>query len=455
MTRPRIAVVLAAGRGTRMRSSLAKPLHQVASRPMLAWVLDAARAAGCERLLIVVGHDADAIREQFADATDITWVEQTEQLGTGHALAQAERHVDGDALLLVLSGDVPLLRPSTLDALATAADAAWGAMAVAELDDPGRYGRVLDAGGGRLDRIVEAADASPEELAVRHINAGIYALPAPSIFDHLRRLDNDNAKGEYYLTDALGAAAQEGVALVGLDDISEAFGVNTRRDLAQAAQALNRRTLDRLMDEGVTILAPERTTVEPHVRVGNDTVLHPDVNLRGDTVIGSGCEIHQGVWMQDTTLADDVLVKPYSILDHATVGEASIVGPFARLRPGTVLEEGVHIGNFVELKKTTMAPGAKANHLTYLGDASIGAATNVGAGVVTCNYDGERKHRTEIGAGAFIGSDTMLVAPVRVGDGATTGAGSTINQDVPDGALGVGRARQRNVEGWRERKKTT
>jgi len=449
----RAAVVLAAGKGTRMRSELPKVLHPAAGRPMLAWVLDAARASGADELLAVVGHGADEVRQRF-EGTGVTWVLQEEQLGTGHALAQTESHLGGEAIVWVLSGDVPLVTPSTLERLAQAAAKGWGAMAVAEVEEPGSLGRVIGEG-GRLERIVEAADASPEELAITRINAGIYALPAPAVFDDLRGLGQDNAKGEFYLTDALGAAAARGeeIALVELEDPGEALGVNTRRDLARAHRALIDRHLEALMDAGVSILEPARTTVEPTVRVGADTVIHPGVSLLGDTEVGSGCELHTGVWIRSSRLGDGVVVEPYSTLDGARVADDCAIGPFARLRPASVLQKNVRVGNFVELKKAELGEGAKASHLTYLGDASVGRGANVGAGVVTCNYDGVAKHRTEIGEGAFIGSDTMLVAPVRVGDGATTGAGSVINQEVPDGALGVARARQRNVLDWAERQR--
>ena len=457
--RPRIAVILAAGKGTRMRSDLPKVLHPVAGRPMLQWVIEAARGAGCERILIIVGHGADTVRSSV-QGDDIDFVLQAEQLGTGHALAQVESHVDGNATLVVLSGDVPLVTPSTLDALLQAAENSWGSMAVAELAEPGSLGRVMARGeapdrGEALERIVEASDASPEELACRLTNSGLYALPAPHIFDYLRRLSNDNAKGEYYLTDALGDAAgdQQDLQLVRLEDPSEGFGVNTRRDQARVHRRLLDRTIEQLMDDGVTILEPARTSIEPGVRIGPDTVIHPEVSLLGHTVIGGGCVVHQGSIIRDSVLADDVTIEAYSIVDQAEVASQCTVGPFARLRPASVLLKGSRVGNFVELKKTRLGEHSKASHLTYLGDTTVGSHSNIGAGVVTCNYDGVAKHRTTIGDGVFIGSDTMLVAPLTVEDGATTGAGSVITQDVEAGSLAVGRARQRNIEGWAERKR--
>jgi bifunctional UDP-N-acetylglucosamine pyrophosphorylase/glucosamine-1-phosphate N-acetyltransferase len=449
--RTRVAVILAAGKGTRMRSSTPKVLHRVGGRPMIQWVAEAARQSGCELIVVVVGHGSEMVREAVS-AADVRFVLQEEQLGTGHALAQAESAIAGPSTLLVLSGDVPLVSPSTLDALAAEAEAGWGAMAVAELEKPGSLGRVIAAEGDCLERIVEAADASPEELTCRLVNAGIYALPS-EIFDDLRRLDPSNAQGEYYLTDALGAAAGRGdaVSLHRLEHFEEAFGVNDRRDLARVHRVLLDRHLEELMRGGVTILEPARTSIEPTVKVGADTVIHPEVSLEGETRIGEGVVLQQGVWMRNTRVGDGVLVKAYSLLEDAEVAPDCIVGPFARLRPAAVLLEGARVGNFVELKKTRLGKGSKVSHLTYLGDSEVGEQANIGAGVVTCNYDGKNKHRTTIGDGAFVGSDTMLVAPVSVGPGATTGAGSVITQDVPEGALAVGRARQRNIPDWKRR----
>jgi bifunctional UDP-N-acetylglucosamine pyrophosphorylase/glucosamine-1-phosphate N-acetyltransferase len=453
---PRVAVILAAGKGTRMRSELPKVLHEAAGRPLLAWVVDAARAAGCTRILVVVGHGAERVREAVT-GDDLGWVLQAEQRGTGHALAQAAPEVNGAATVLVLSGDVPLVTPATLEKLAAAAEAgwgnvwsgAWGAMAVADLDEPGSLGRVLTTADGSLDRIVEARDATPDQLAVRKINAGLYALPAPDIFGYLERLTPNNAQGELYLTDAVTAAAAAGrpVRLVTLADPDEALGINNRAELAAVHRLLLDRHLRALMDAGVTVLEPARTVVEPGVRVGADTVIHPGAALLGRTEVGAGCTIHQGAWLRDTRLGDGVTIEPYSVLDRAEVGDGCRVGPFARLRPASRLLTGAKVGNFVEVKSSELGPGSKVGHLAYVGDATVGEGANLGAGVITCNYDGVRKNPTEIGRRAFIGSDTMLVAPVRVGDGATTAAGSVITKNVPDGALAVGRVRQKNLAG--------
>jgi bifunctional UDP-N-acetylglucosamine pyrophosphorylase / glucosamine-1-phosphate N-acetyltransferase len=412
-------------------------------------VVAAARRAGCERLIVVVGHGAERVREVIG-GEDLTWVVQAEQRGTGHALAQAREAVGGVATLLVLSGDVPLVTPATLEKLAAAAAGGWGAMAVAEVAQPGSLGRVVASAAGTLERIVEAADATPGELALTRINAGLYALPAPAIFELLGRLEPDNAQGELYLTDALGDAAAAGhrIGLVELEEPNEAAGVNDRRELARVHRLLLDRKAAELALAGVTLLEPARTVVEADVRVGPDTVIHPGVSLLGHTVVGAGCTLQQGAWLRDTRLGDGVAVEPYSVLDDATVGAGCRVGPFARLRPASVLLEEARVGNFVEVKASRLGAGTKVNHLAYVGDAEIGEGANLGAGVVTCNYDGVNKHRTKVGSGAFIGSDTMLVAPVAVGERATTAAGSVITKDVPAEALAIGRSRQKNLPGW-------
>ena len=450
-SRSRTAVVLAAGQGTRMRSAKPKVLHEVAGRPMLAWVLEAARDAGCDRILVIVGHGADAVREAVA-APDVAFVVQEEQLGTGHALLQAEAALEDETLLLVLSGDVPLLTRDTLEKLARQAASHWGALAVADLESPGALGRVLASPQGTLERIVEAADAGPDELAVMTVNAGIYALPSPEIFSYLHQIGTDNAQGELYLTDAVSlAASAQALALVELEDPAQAWGINDRRQLVQVHQRLLLRTTEEFLDAGVTILDPASTSIEPGVRIARDCVIHPGVSLLGGTVLGEGCIVHSGAWIRDCELGAGVVVEPYSVLEGARLAEGCKVGPFVRLRPGAQLAPSVHLGNFVEVKNSRLAEGVKAGHLAYLGDATIGAGTNIGAGVITCNYDGKKKHRTEIGEDAFIGSDTMLVAPVTIGDRATTGAGSVINQEVPPGHLAIARARQRNIEGWARR----
>ena len=444
------AVILAAGGGERMRSERPKVLHRVGGRALVAWVVAAAREVGCAPIHLVVGSGAEEIRsvleEEELGGRDIVWVEQRQQKGTGHALLMVREALRADAVTLVLSGDAPLVRPATLRELLGRARDGWGSVAVADLDDPGSLGRVVQRN-GRLERIVEAADAGERELAIRTVNAGHYALPTPAIFEWLEKLDTDNAQGEFYLTDAVSAAANENpVACVRVEDASEVLGVNSRADLAAVQGVLYRRSVDALLEAGVTILDPESVWVDAGVTVGPDSVLHPNVTLLGASSVGRGCTVHTGAWMRDSVLADEVDVLPYSVLDGARVASRCSVGPFARLRPEAVLDEGARVGNFVEVKKSRLGPGVKASHLAYLGDASVGAGANIGAGVITCNYDGKTKNRTVIGEGAFVGSDTILIAPVEVGAGGYTGAGSVITRDVPEETLAVGRARQRNIK---------
>lgn len=444
------AVVLAAGGGERLRSERPKVLHSVGGRALVAWVVAAAREVGCSPIHVVVGSGAEEIRsvleEEGLGGPDIVWVRQRQPKGTGHALLSARESLRADGAVLVLSGDAPLVRPATLRALLDQAHRGWGSLAVADVADPGSLGRVVQ-GGGRLERIVEAADASRRELEIRTVNAGHYALPAPGIFDWLENLDAGNGQGELYLTDAVSAAARENpVACVTVDDASEVLGVNSRAELAAVQRVLYRRNVETLLEAGVTVLDPESVWVDAGVTVGQDSVLHPGVTLLGASRVGRGCTVHTGVWLRDTVLADDVDVLPYSVLDGARVASRCSVGPFARLRPEAILEEGARVGNFVEVKKSTLGPGVKASHLAYLGDTSVGAGANIGAGVITCNYDGKTKNRTVIGEGAFVGSDTILIAPVEVGAGGYTGAGSVITRDVPEKALAVGRARQKNIK---------
>ncbi len=454
VNQPRIAVILAAGQGRRLKSKTPKVLHEVSGRPMIDWVMDSARAANCDRTIVVVGHGAAEVRAVIG-GDDVTCVVQESQKGTGHALAQVESVLKGPASLLVLSGDVPLISERTLNQLFGDSTRGWGAMAIADVADPGSLGRVVAHQDGSLGKIVEVADASPSELALRCVNVGLYVLPAPEIFEYLRGLEPSNHQGELYLTDALSAAAADGksIYLSRLDDPREALGVNSRADLAKVHFVMNRRKVQELMDQGVTVIDPARVTVESQVRVERDCVLHPDVALYGAVQIGEGCVIHQGAWIRDSTLKDGVIVKPYSVLDGAEVGSDSHIGPFARLRPGSRLEKDCRVGNYVEVKNSHLEQGVKASHLTYLGDATVGEETNIGAGVVTCNYDGVKKHRTKIGRRVFVGSDTMLIAPVEIGDEAVIGAGSVITRDVPSGALAVERSREKHVPDWKARRR--
>jgi bifunctional UDP-N-acetylglucosamine pyrophosphorylase/glucosamine-1-phosphate N-acetyltransferase len=451
-------VILAAGQGTRMKSRLPKVLHRIAGRPIVEYVIRTARSVNPATITLVVGHQAEAVRTQLGSHSGLQFAVQQPQLGTGHALQQAEPVLAGKSgTLVLLSGDVPLLSSTTLQRLLETHAAAHAAATVvtAMVDRPYGYGRIVRAG-GHLARIVEERDASPTERAIKEINSGIYAFDLAPLWDALRGIASKNAQGEFYLTDLVAIYHRKKLpveALV-LESVHETRGINSRSELAEVSKIVRQTKNEELMAAGVTIIDPATTYIEQDVVVGADTVIHPGVILEGQTRIGAACEIHANVRIVDSEIADHVTVNNYCLIVGTRVADAASVGPFAHLRPETVVGEGARIGNFVELKKTTLGPGSKANHLAYLGDATIGAKVNVGAGTITCNYDGERKHPTVIEDGAFIGSDSQLIAPVKVGKGAYVGAGSSITEDVPPGALGIARSRQTNVEGWVDRKKT-
>jgi len=449
-------VILAAGQGTRMKSSLPKVLHELAGQPMLTHVIGGARALGAEPIVAVIGHGAEKVRATCA-APDVIFVLQAEQHGTGHALQCAIPALAGFCGdILLLCGDVPLLRATTLAALLDhhRSQQACVTVLTAELNNPHGYGRILRGSDG-VERIVEEKDATPAERAVREINTGIYVFAAPRVFGLLSRLTNDNAQGEYYLTDVIAAArrAQERVAALAVAPAEEAMGINDRVQLAQAGALLRQRINEGHMRAGVTLLDPATTYIEAEVAIGPDTVIHPGVHLRGQTTIGRDCVLEPGVIISACTLADRVHVKSGSVLSESTVGPDSDIGPMAHLRPGTVLAGKNKIGNFVETKKAAIGRGSKASHLTYLGDAQIGAEVNVGCGTITCNYDGVSKHVTVIEDEVFVGSDVQFVAPVKIGKGSLIGAGSTITKDVPPDALAISRAEQKIVEGWVSRKR--
>jgi bifunctional UDP-N-acetylglucosamine pyrophosphorylase/glucosamine-1-phosphate N-acetyltransferase len=458
--RPLGAVVLAAGLGTRMRSGRAKVLHELAGRPLLHHALAALRTLGPVRTALVVGHQADAVRSAAAASSldGLRIVVQAEQRGTGHAVAcAAEAFAGFVGDVLVLYGDVPLVRPATLAALVdahrrTQADLTLLTVCFA---DPRGYGRIRRGPEGELVGIVEERDATPEEQAIREVNPGFYAVRSEVLFPLLAELRPDNAQGELYLTDlvALAARAGHGVRTVQAGRADEVLGVNTRRELAAMEASLRADVIARWMEAGVTFEDPATAYVAPEVTIGADTIIGPNVTLRGRTRVGAGCRIDGTAYVVDSTLGDRVHLRFACVAEEAEVGSDAIVGPFARLRPGTRLGERVHIGNFVETKKALLAAGVKANHLTYLGDCEIGAETNVGAGTITCNYDGFAKHLTTIGARVQVGSDTQLVAPVSVGDDAYVGAGTTVTRDVPAGALVVSRVPQRVVPGWTARRR--
>ncbi len=446
-------VVLAAGKSTRMNTERPKVLHELAGRPLLDHVMDLAVAVNAGRTILMAGHKYDIVKEyslaRYKKAMDLKVVEQTPQLGTGHAVSKALPALRGQqGTVIVLYGDVPLLRPRTLKRLISSyrrkkADVAFLSMV---LDDAGGYGRVVRDGKNKVQRIVEAADADPDELSIREVNAGIYCFNLSFLRKAARRLGKDNAQGEFYLTDTVKMAAVEGSGVVAeICDFEEAIGINDRKDLALAGSVLQARVNENLFRSGVTMTHPESVVIHPTVKVGRDSILGFGVHLLGDTKVGRNCRVEAGSCLVDTLVEDDVWVKPYTVADGAVIRKGAQVGPFSHLRPGSDVGPGAKTGNFVEMKKAVLHRGVKANHLSYLGDCEIGEGTNVGAGTITCNYDGVAKHRTRIGAGVMIGSDTQLVAPVTVGDDAYIGAGTTVLKDIPEGCLAINPKSQLNT----------
>ncbi len=450
------AIVLAAGKGTRFKSDLAKVLHRCAGRSLLGHILQALEPLGLGQVVVVVGHQADDVagEAQGSGLDNLVTALQAEQHGTGHAAQVALPSLDeGIRKVMVLPGDTPLVLSETLEALLAASDADHAAsMLTIELDDPHGYGRVIRED-GVVARIVEQKDAGEDELAVREVNAGMYVFERTILGEALGGLDADNAQGEIYLTDVVEAFVARGAKVAAqVAHQDEVSGVNDRRQLADAAAVLRRRTLDRLMRDGVTVLDPATTYVDVDVEVGPDTVILPNCILEAATRVGERATVGPNCHLVATEVGDDAEVTN-TVAKHAVVGPEATVGPFTYLRPGTVLERGSKAGGFVEMKKAHVGEGSKVPHLSYIGDATIGRDVNVGAGTITCNYDGFDKHETVIEDGAFIGSDTMLVAPVRIGRGAVTGAGSAIAEDVPADALAVERSEQRNVDGWAARRR--
>lgn len=447
-------VVLAAGQGTRMRSQLPKVLHRIAGQPLLQHVLNSARALQPSAIHVVYGHGGEQVRAAIADPA-IHWVLQDRQLGTGHAVQTAVPHCAPDGRVLVLYGDVPLLRPETLRAFLDAVPAGSLGLMTVVLAEPGGYGRIVRDAQDSVERIVEEKDADAEIRAIREVNTGIMVLPAARLADWLARLENRNAQGEYYLTDVVALARRDGLGIAAyvVADPLEVAGVNNKVQLAELEREHQRRRAQALMLDGVLIADPARVDIRGEVEIAPDVRLEPNVILEGRVRIGAGSVIGMGVLLRDAEIGENVQVLPYSVVEEARIGDGARVGPFARVRPGTALDSGVHVGNFVEVKASRIGRGSKANHLSYIGDAEIGAGVNIGAGTITCNYDGANKHQTIIEDDAFIGSDTQLVAPVRVGRGATIGAGSTITREAPAGELTLSRVPQRTRTGWQRPKK--
>jgi bifunctional UDP-N-acetylglucosamine pyrophosphorylase/glucosamine-1-phosphate N-acetyltransferase len=450
-------VILAAGQGTRMKSQLPKVLHPVAGRPMVEHVLDTAAAVAPATVTVVVGHAGEIVRSRLSRHTGLQFAVQEPQLGTAHALQQAESLLAGkNGTVILLSGDVPMLTGRTLQRLVathTAANAA-ATVVTASVERPYGYGRIVRVD-GQIARIVEERDASPAERQIREINSGIYAFDLAPLFEALRSIASQNAQGEFYLTDLVGIYRRRKlpVETLVIDNPKEIRGVNSRTELAEVSRLVRQTKNEELMAAGVTIVDPATTYIDPRADIGADTVIHPGVVIEGACRIGSACEIQAHVRIADARIGDRVTINSFCVIVESEIADGAAVGPFAHLRPASQVGEGAKVGNFVELKKTVLGARSKVSHLAYIGDAIVGPDVNIGAGTITCNYDGEKKHQTVIEEGAFIGSDSQLVAPVRIGKGAYVAAGSSITQDVPGGALGIARARQANVEGWAERKK--
>lgn len=448
MTQALHVIILAAGAGKRMKSDLPKVLQPIAGRPMLAHVIDTARQLRPDAIHVVYGHGGEAVRAAFADQPDLQWAEQTQQLGTGHAVQQAMPQVPDAATVLVLYGDVPLIQVDTLRHLL--AQPGRLAVLVADMVNPTGYGRIVRNAEGKVGAIVEQKDATDEQLAIRTINTGIITAESTALRTWLSQLSNSNAQGEYYLTDVFASAAADYTPadMAFVADAQEAEGANDPWQLSQLERAWQLREVRALCAQGARVIDPARLDIRGTVTVGRDVQIDVNVILEGTVELGDGVSIGPFTRLKDVKLAAGTVVKPHCDLDGVVSEGAADIGPFARLRPGTVLAEGSHVGNFVETKKVHLGVGSKANHLTYLGDAVIGSKVNIGAGTITCNYDGVNKSQTTIGDNAFIGSNSSLVAPVTIGDGATIAAGSVITRNAPEGKLTLARVRQETIDGW-------
>ena len=450
MNQPLTVVILAAGKGTRMKSELPKVLHPLAGQPLLEHVLAAADSLAPARVCVVYGHGGETL-PQALGRTELCWVKQEPQLGTGHAVQQAVTHLDAEGICLILYGDVPLIRPETLLEMTTIARQGAIALLTVNLADPSGYGRVIRDLAGKVERIVEQKDASQAELAVREVNTGILCLPSAKLIEWLSRLTDDNAQREYYLTDVIGMAASEAEPIIPCHPQAEweVMGVNSRAQLAELERRHQQAVAEKLMAAGVTLIDPARIDVRGRLQCGRDVQIDVNCVFEGNVTLADNVSVGANCVIKDAEISDAAEIKPFCHIEGARIGARAIIGPYARLRPGTVLEETVHIGNFVELKNSQVGFNSKINHLSYVGDASIGRKVNIGAGTITCNYDGANKYRTIIEDEAFIGSDTQLVAPVTVGRGATLGAGTTLTKDAPAEQLTLSRAKQLTLSGWK------
>lgn len=443
-------VILAAGQGTRMKSKKPKVLHAVAGKPMVQHVIDASKELYNSQCHLIVGHGSEQVKQAIQE-DNLTWVQQTEQLGTGHAVQQALPGLSDESTTLILYGDVPLIKTDTLQRLLKIAQKGVVALLTVDLEDPTGYGRIVRSSTGNVTAIVEHKDATLEQHLITEINTGILALPTALLQRWLPQLSNDNAQGEYYLTDIIGMASHDGISVdtTQPDDTEEVQGVNNRLQLAELERYYQSQQAKRLMTEGATLADPNRIDVRGELNIGTDIELDINVIFEGEVTLGSNVKIGPNCVIKDATIGDGTVIKANSHIDGATIANNCDIGPYARLRPGTNLSNQAKIGNFVETKKSHIGEGSKVNHLSYIGDANIGASVNVGAGTITCNYDGVNKFKTELGDGVFIGSNSSLVAPVNIEAGATVGAGSTITSDVKAEQLAVGRGKQKNIDGWK------
>ncbi len=448
-------IILAAGQGTRMRSALPKVLHPLAGQPMLEHVIQTAKRLEPAAIHVVYGHGGELVKEHISES-NISWVEQAQQLGTGHAVEQAMPAVDEGSTVLVLYGDVPLIRAETLQGLLQQGQSGLGLLTVI-LDDPTGYGRIVRDEMGRVQAIVEHKDASEAQRQIREGNTGILACPAAQLRSWLKRLDNSNAQGEFYLTDVIALAVADGIDVQAsaVEDRHEVAGVNDRMQLSELERSYQLRCAETLMRSGATMLDPARFDLRGSATVGRDVVIDVGVVFEGEVVLGDRVRVGANCVLRDVTVGDDVIIEPMSLIEQAQIGHQCNIGPFARIRPGTQLADKARVGNFVEIKNSVIGHASKVNHLSYIGDTTMGDGVNIGAGTITCNYDGANKHRTVIGDRVFVGSDTQLVAPVTVSDDATIGAGSTISRDAPAGELTLSRSKQTTISGWKRPVKTS
>jgi bifunctional UDP-N-acetylglucosamine pyrophosphorylase/glucosamine-1-phosphate N-acetyltransferase len=450
-------IILAAGKGTRMKSDLVKVLHPLLGVPMLSYPIELSlNGINSGKTIVVVGYQGERIRAHFTDDR-LTFIDQGDPLGTGHAVLCVEKHLKGfKGTVLILYGDVPSLKEDTLRRFIDFHKGNEGVITVMTtvLEDPTGYGRIVRADEGWVQRIVEDKDASPGEMSIKEINTGIYCVESPFLFEALKQVRQDNVQGEYYLTDivAIANGQKRKVYAFVAEHPAEVVGINTRVDLAKADEIMRSELLTGMMLDGVTIVDPKTTYIDKPVRVGRDTVIYPNCYLQGETIIGERCILEPNTKITDSRIGSDVVIKAFSVITESTIEEGAAIGPFARLRPQTEVKRNARIGNFVEVKKSIIGEGTKANHLTYLGDTTVGKNVNIGAGTITCNYDGEKKYPTVIEDDVFVGSNTELIAPVTLKRGSSVGAGSTITRNVPEGALAISRSKQKNIRGWKQRK---